>query len=286
MPTPLPVAAIHFLNPAPLMWDLEHPPLAAELASRYTLHYTAPSQCAEDLLSGRAALGLIPVAALTADLAVVPGCTIASLSRVRSILLLLRPGQTLEAVRTIAADTASRSSVAYAEVLFRHFLHTDPTFLPAPADPIPMLAQADAALLIGDPALHALERRAHIDQALGGPCQYLDLAHEWHTRTGLPWVAAVWACRPDLLAASGLAPAQLIADLQLSRDHGLQHIEDLVREWSPRLPLPPETVRTYLTQNIHFTLDQPCLDAISLFRRLAATIGALPPLAQVHMLQP
>lgn len=282
----LPVAAIHFLNPAPLMWDFEHPPLATELSRRYTLRYTAPSQCAHDLLTGQAALGLIPVAALTADLAVVPGCTIASLRRVRSILLLLRPGLTLEAVRTVAADTASRSSVAYTQVLFQHFLRTRPTFVPAPADPVPMLQQADAALLIGDPALLALEHRDQIDHALGGPCQYLDLAHEWHTRTGLPWVAAVWACRPDLLAVHGLSPAQLIADLQLSRDHGLAHTEDLVHEWASRLPLPPETIRTYLTHNINYLLDEPCLRAIALFRAVAAEIGVLPPLPRLPLLEP
>ncbi len=279
---PLPVAAIHFLNPAPLMWDLEHAPLATELATRYALHYTTPSQCALDLLSGRAALGLIPIAALTPDLAIVPGCAIASLDRVRSILFLLRPGQTLETVRTVAADTASRSSVAYTHILFEHFLGTRPKFLPTPADPVAMLAEADAALLIGDPALLALGRRAEIDLALGGPCQYLDLAHEWHTRTGLPWVAAVWACRPDLLGE--LTSVQLTCDLQLSRDHGLAHIDALVQEWSPRLPLPPETIRTYLTENIHYTLDPDCLRAITLFRQLAAVIGALPPLPDLRLL--
>src|ERR1700733_13532254 len=56
------VAAINFLNPAPLMWDFEHAPLAADLATRYSLHYTQPSQCAAELLAGRADLGLIPIA--------------------------------------------------------------------------------------------------------------------------------------------------------------------------------------------------------------------------------
>src|ERR1700729_2310462 len=113
------VAAINFLNPAPLMWDFEHPPLASELAQRYHLHYTLPSLCAEELLSGRADLGLIPIAALTPDLAIVPGCTIASLGRVRSIQLIVKQPYTLSTVKTIAADTASRSSLAYAEILFR-----------------------------------------------------------------------------------------------------------------------------------------------------------------------
>src|ERR1700679_2060225 len=156
------VAAIDFLNPAPLMWDFEHPPRAAELAQRYTLHSTQPSLCADELLSGRADLGLVPIASLTPDLAIVPGCTIASLDEVRSIQLIVkqpagkrqvRDGSevsALERVRTIAADTASRSSLAYAEILFRKFLGTQPSFLPASADPIAMLQQADAAILIGD----------------------------------------------------------------------------------------------------------------------------------------
>src|ERR1700678_3157183 len=129
--TPLRVAAINFLNPAPLMRDFEHPPLAAELAQRYTLHYTLPSRCADELLAARADLGLIPIASLTPELAIVPGCTIASLDEVRSIQLIVKSPHTLATVRTIAADTASRSSLAYAEILFRKFLHTHPTFLPA-----------------------------------------------------------------------------------------------------------------------------------------------------------
>src|SRR5580692_3640143 len=200
-PNMLRVAAINFLNPAPLMWDFEHAPLASTLAERYTLHYTQPSLCADELLSARADLGLIPIASLTPDLAIVPGCTIASLDEVRSIQLIIKSPHTLGTVKTIAADTASRSSLAYAEIIFRKFLHTHPAFIPAAADPIAMLQQADAAILIGDPALLALESREAIEKNVG-PCQWLDIAHEWRTRTGLPWVAAVWAVRPEALNGS------------------------------------------------------------------------------------
>src|SRR6185437_12004690 len=108
------------------MWDFEHPPLAAKLAERYTLHYTKPALCADELLAARADLGLIPIASLTPDLVIVPGCTIASLDRVRSIQLVVKKSYPLETIRTIAADTASRSSLAYAEILFRKFLVTEP----------------------------------------------------------------------------------------------------------------------------------------------------------------
>ena len=142
-PNKLRVAAINFLNPAPLMWDFEHPPLAAELAQRYTLHYTQPALCADELLAARADLGLIPIASLTPDLAIVPGCTIASLNEVRSIQLILKSPNTLSTVKTIAADTASRSSLAYAEILFRKFLGNQPAVLQHPADLVNMLKQAD-----------------------------------------------------------------------------------------------------------------------------------------------
>src|ERR1700733_4177011 len=158
-PNRLRVAAINFLNPAPLMWDFEHPPLADSLAERYSLHYTQPSLCADELLAARADLGLIPIASLTPDLAIVPGCTIASLDEVRSIQLIVKHPHTPQPPRTVAADTASRSSLAYAEILFRKFLGNPPAFIPAPADPIAMLRHADAAILIGDPALLALEAR-------------------------------------------------------------------------------------------------------------------------------
>ncbi|MDQ2832931.1 MAG: menaquinone biosynthesis protein [Acidobacteriota bacterium] len=277
------VAAINFLNPAPLMWDFEHPPHSKTLARRYSLHYTQPSQCAADLLTGRADLGLIPVASLTPELAIVPGCTIASLDQVRSIQLILKAPFTLETVRTVAADTASRSSLAYAEILLRKFAGNRPVFHPADADPIVMLASSDACLLIGDPALLALKARSRIETVVG-PCTWMDLAQLWRRYTGLPWVAAVWAVRPEALQQSAHAGSALTADLQDSRDHGLSHIEDLVQQWTPRIGLPPETIRRYLTQNIFYSLDEDCIRAVQLFRKYAAELDVLPPLPHLRFL--
>ncbi len=264
------------------MWDFHHQPHQSMFAERYQLHLTAPSACARELLSGEADFGLIPVAALTEELRIVPGCTIASLACVRSIQLIVKAPLALTQIRTIAADTASRSSVAYAQVLFRHFLGTDPEFRPSPADPESMLRDNDAALLIGDPALLALERRATLAAHIG-PCLWYDLAEQWHLRTGLPWVAAVWAVRPQAVPTPA-SRRQLIADLTASRDHGLAHIEDLVREWTPRIALAPATLRAYLTENIYYRLDASCIRAIETFRQLAAQVGVLDPLPNLPFL--
>ena len=158
---PLRVSTISFLNPAPLLYNFEHEPTAARLREHYDVHYTSPSICAEELNSSAADLGLIPIASLTPELAIVPGCTIASRDEVRSILLLVKnpnrlsTDEALARVHTVATDTASRSSVIYARILFEHFHHTHPTYIDQAADPATMLASADAALLIGDPALLA-----------------------------------------------------------------------------------------------------------------------------------
>lgn len=289
------VSAISFLNPAPLLYNFEHPPAADGLRRRYHVHYSTPSQCAAELHAGAADLGLIPIAELDAGLSIVPGCTIASLKQVRSILLLVRnPGhkplaEALRSISTIAADTASRSSAAYVRVILERFYGVKPKLVEHRADPTGMLAAHDAALLIGDPALLAREHRAQIEESTrtDGPKSllWLDLAEMWREHTGLPWVAAVWAVRPQTLAPADVPAAQLIADLNASREAGQAHIEDLVTEWTPRLELAPETIRSYLTRNIHYHLDEACIEAIRTFRQLAAETGVLPPLPRLALLE-
>ena len=145
---------------------------------------------------------------------------------------------TLATVRTIAADTASRSSLAYAEILFRKFLNTHPTFLPAAADPIAMLQHADAAILIGDPALLALESpraRSSSRRPLPMVRPRPRVAHPHRPPLGRRRLGR--PSRGPRHTATSPQP-QLTDDLEASRDHGLAHIEDLVDEWTPRIAHP------------------------------------------------
>ncbi len=268
------IAAIGFLNPAPLMWDFEHPPLADSLARRYSIQYMMPSECAARLAAGTADIGLIPIAALTtvAGLRILPGCTIASKDCVRSLLLVRRANQPLDKIRTVAADTASRTTIAYARVLFTKWGNAAAEFVPMAANLDAMLQRADAAIVIGDPALMALEERANRSERSDEALVYHDLAHEWRTLTGLPFVSAVWAA-----AAQGNSLDESIAaDFIRSRDHGLAHIEVLAEEWSRKMALSEQTIRTYLSENIHYVLDEECIEGMKGFFRMAAEAGVLP----------
>ena len=280
---PLRVAAIRFLNPAPLMWDFEHEPAKSTLAAQYRTEWMMPSACADRLAlpishPDAADLGLVPVAALatTPGLRIVPGCAIASKHKVRSIILVRRANQPLSAIRTVAADTSSRASLAYTQILFKLWGNSEAVFVQHRPDLDPMLDAADAALLIGDPALFALEERQNREERTGETLIYHDLAEEWTSLTGVPWVSAVWAIREASLSRSGRSLDAIATDLNASKDHGLANIEPLVAEWSAKLPLPAQTIRQYLSSNIFYHLDEDCLNGLRTFYRLAAEHGILP----------
>ena len=255
------------------MWDFEHAPRAEELAARCELKWMLPAQCADELASGAADIGLVPIAALAAHprLRILPGCAIASKGRVRSLLLVRRAAQPLTHLRSVAADTASRTTVTYARILMHKWGNAHVPFVPMAANLDAMLARADAAIVIGDPALMALEERANRYQRTGEELVYHDLAEEWRALTGLPFVSAVWG-----IACSSTLDEGIGKDFILSRDRGMANIDTLAAEWSARLPLQAATIRSYLTENIHYVLDEECIEGMRGFFRMAAEAGALP----------
>jgi len=270
---PLRISAISFLNTAPLMWDFEQGECARKLAQHFDLSYTVPSKCAEQLKAGSADIGIIPVAAYTTipDLVVVPGVSIAAKSAVRSILLVSKVP--VEEIRSVATDDSSRTSSALVEVFLRKFVGIAPGFTRQPPNLEEMLRWHDAALLIGDPALQANTEGYHV----------YDLAEQWQRWTGRPFVFAFWAVRKAGLAEP--RPEINIARvLQQSRDHGLQHIPEIVSAWAPRLGLSEKLVADYLAENVDYSLDQANLEGLRLFFRYAEECQVLPAAPEIQFL--
>jgi chorismate dehydratase len=268
------ISAISYLNTAPLMWDFEHGEVRNN-ATAFDISYTVPSRCAADLAAGSADIGIIPAAAYASipGLAILPGVAIASCRSVRSILLVSKVP--LEKIRSIALDTSSLTSVALTKVLFAKWWGASRTFAPMAPDIEKMLAEHDAGLLIGDPALK-VDRSRYLTY---------DLAEEWIRFTGKPFVFAFWAVRQAALA--GASPALDLASVfRESRDHGLQphNLQQIAREWAPRLGLSEAGIKTYLTENIHYDLDLAGLDGLHLFYRYAKECGALPPAPALRFL--
>jgi chorismate dehydratase len=277
------ISAISYLNTAPLMWDFER----SDVGRRFDVSYTLPSACARSLQAGASDIGIIPAAAYTeiAGLAILPEVAIASRRSVRSILLV--SNLPMEKIRTVALDNSSMTSVALTKVLFEKWLGGPRSYRSTPPDIERMLAMNDAALVIGDPALQI--DRSRYPTAL-------DLAEEWIRFTGKPFVFAFWAVRQAVLVENELGEDEFCGDnrphlsasrsdapdlattFQQSRDHGLEpaSLDLIARQWAPRLGIAQAEVRSYLSENIHYHLDEACIEGLRLFYRYAAEIGALP----------
>ena len=268
------ISAISFLNTAPLMWNFEQQP-TAELTSNFEISYTVPSQCARALLEGTADIGIVPVITYTTipDLVVIPRVTIAARGPVRSILLISKVP--IEQVGRVAVDSSSRTSVALTQVLLTKFFGGKRPLVSMQPDLKPMLAECDAALIIGDPALL-------VDTS--GLYSY-DLAQVWAERTGKPFVFAVWAVRRKALEE--MRPGLPVAEIfQRSRDAGLDRgtFERIACDWSRRIRLSPEEICSYLTRNIYYELDEPCLEGLRLYFEYAAECGAAPKAPELRFL--
>jgi chorismate dehydratase len=257
-----------------LMWDFEH----GEAGRDFSIEYTIPSACAAALAANEADIGIIPAFtyAQIPGLVILPNIAIASKDRVRSILLISR--KPIEEVKTVAADTSSRTSVALTQVLFTKFFGGPRELTPHPPLLEEMLGKYDAALLIGDSALQVPTDTGY---------HLYDLAHIWRERTGLPFVFAVWAVRLDALnrKPDGLNIAKVF---QQSRDHGLepQNLDVIAKEWAPKLGLSEADIRSYLTDNIHYYLDRENHAGLKLFLRYAQEIGLIPSVPELRFLGP
>ena len=226
----------------------------------FELDFQIPAECADRLASGRADLGIVPAFELTRqDLAIVPGAGIACRGPVRSILLVAsRP---LTEIRTLAADSSSRTSVQLARIILERRYGVSPAIRSLPPDVDAMLQEADAALLIGDPAL-----RVH---AVSGAYRIWDLGAEWVEMTGLPMVFAVWAGQRSMVTP-GVAEA-----FRESCRYGCERIEEIVASEGPRRGFSPEVAREYLTRHVVHELGPRDYEGMELFLRYARGLAPM-----------
>ncbi len=248
------VCAVSYLNTVPLVWGFQHDP---KLHGIFDLRFALPSICAQQIASGEADIGILPVIETARQgLDYFPGTGIACHGPVRTILLISKVPYAQ--IKTLAVDAGSRTSVMLSRVILAERFGATPHVFAHPADMEAMLAQADGALIIGDPALH-------IDpDAI--PYNCLDLGGEWVAMTGLPMVFAVWSARRELIQ-------DRYADaFRASCRYGLDHMDDIVHEQSPIRHVTPELTRAYLTRHIVFELEDRDYEGMRRYLELALSL--------------
>ncbi len=278
------ISIVEYLNTAPLVWGFTEGPLQG----KYDLSFSLPSQCAEALRGGKVDVAIIPSIEYQRmeNVVALPDMAVAAKREVRSILVVAK--KPIDRARRIALDTSSRSSAGLVRLLARGFWEIEPEFIDAAPDPPAMLAQADAALVIGDPALRVAVKMDQLAAKLpgGGQCCQgdpkdmpvpgfdtlfvYDVAHQWREMTGKPCVLAIWVARRDIVTP------EVVADFLASKQYGMARIPEIAEAASEKLDLPPDALEKYLTENIDFSLDEENLAGLELYYQQCAAAGLIP----------
>lgn len=249
--TLLRLGAVSYLNTKPLVYGLDAHP------DEFDVRFDVPSKCATLLHAGKVDLGLIPaIEYLRGGYYIVPDVSIASDGPVASVAVFTRTP--IAEVKTVALDLSSRTSVALTRVLCAKHWKIQPSFTPAEPDLDAMLARADAALVIGDPAFA-------IDPVERGVTK-IDLGAEWQAMTGLPFVYAMWVGR-----AGAASPAQCRA-LQHARDQGVAHLADIARDVAGGDAELERRSLEYLRDTLKYGLGPAEAAGLRRFHELAAEI--------------
>lgn len=252
MPVPR-ISASSYSNTAPLVWSFLYGQNHGKVE---IILDTAPARSAQLLAQDRVDAALVPVIAYQTipDVRLAPDVCVGAKERVRSVCLVTRDKE-LSAVKTVALDISSKTSVTLTKIIFREFLGFEPVWADAAPDLDAMLEQAGCALLIGDPALTIDETRY----------RKFDLAALWHSFTGLGFVFAMWMTRAE----------KLPLDLAAARDEGLAHIDEIVSNYEKEIKLPREDFKAYLTENISYSIDDSMKKGMELYFGLAAKHGLI-----------
>ncbi|HEV8582426.1 MAG TPA: menaquinone biosynthesis protein [Thermoanaerobaculia bacterium] len=249
------VGIVNYLNSKPLAWGF----LKGHHADLFAPSYHPPAMVARLLGQGNLDVGLIPSIEVQRipNLRVLPDMCIAARHEVRSVLLVSRGP--VEAIRRVALDQNSRTSATLVRILLKERYGLEPEYVHDRPDPERMLNEADAALIIGDPALRVDRERYRI----------VDLAADWNELTGHPFVFAVWAVRPEVDIPD--LPFYFKSSLR----YGLSSLDTVVREAAAELNLDSSEVRAYLTDNLSFFLRQEEIEGLEEFYRHAHAHGLI-----------
>lgn len=248
------IAASSYLNTAPLIWSF------IEGSQREAVELftdKAPARCGAMLAQDEVDAALVPVIEYQRipDIAIIPDVCVGSRSAVRSVVLVTRRNN-LKKVERVALDESSRTSAALVKIIFREFLGFEPEWETAQPDLKSMLAHADAALIIGDPAMQISRDQFRV----------FDLASLWHEFTGYGFVFAMWMARAE--KSNAIRNVDFVA----ARDEGLAHLDEIA---ASQQDLTAVEVKNYLTQNIAFQMDDDMKKGLQRYFELAHKCGLI-----------
>ncbi|GID30069.1 menaquinone biosynthetic enzyme MqnA/MqnD family protein [Paractinoplanes brasiliensis] len=262
------VGHIQFLNCLPIYWGLMRSGALLDV----DLRKDTPELLSAQLVAGDLDIGpitLVEYLRHADDLLLLPNLAVGSDGPVLSVnLISTRPPAELDG-RPVALGSTSRTGVMLAQMLLSEKYGAEPEYFRCPPELTQMLIEADAGVLIGDPALRAMY------EAPRSGLQVIDLGEAWREWTGLPMVFAVWAVRKDFAAAHPGVVKDVHEAFQRSRDLCLGELDEVAAAAARWEPFDAETLATYF-RALDFSLGERQIAGVREFARRAAARGEVP----------
>lgn len=257
------LGTVPYLNVQPNIWALKQGLLAS---GQVQIVSDVPRRLAARLANSEFDCAIVPVFEYFRrpdDYVYIPGPAIAARGPVASVLIV--SSDPWQHIKTVYLDTSSLTSVHLFKVLAAEN-SMDITFIDVSQEKVPHpLPPRTGWVVIGDPAL-----------AQAGKHPYTaDLATEWQTLTGLPFVFAAWLARRDQ-NKPGIAPL-LCQSLEL----GLANLPQVAKDSSYPFNVSAEFAHRYFRENIHYHLGPEELEGWREFGKLCYKHGLItkePPL--------
>ena len=248
------ISAVKYANTYPFIYGLKK----NGFDERTILETDHPANCADKLISNRADIGLIPVAALLQlkEYHIISDYCIGSNGKVRTVMLL--SNCPVEEISTIYLDYRSRTSVNLSKVLAKNFWKRDFTWQnTSKGFDFQNIGMNEAVVLIGD-------------QCFGYEKSFrygTDLSGEWKKHTGLPFVFACWV-------ANKLIDPVFLEEFNLALKSGVRDIDGVVKSMGKTGSITGEVLRTYLTGNIDYDFNDDKKRGMELFLSLLKKLGS------------
>ena len=250
------IGAVSYLNTKPLVFGMVSRMPNVEVC------YDLPSRLADRLRAGELDVALIPSVEYfrnASEYQIVSNACIACHGPVWSVRMLSRVP--VPEIRTLALDEGSRTSATLVQILLHEQFGIRPQLCPLPMKAMPDSSDTDALLLIGDRAMHP---------ATGMYQEIWDLGDRWCRWSELPFVFAMWVGR------RGTDYSQLAEALELCRDEGLEHLEQIAELEAGKHGLTVPDCYGYFSRYLHFTLGARERNGLELFRNKAESLGLVP----------
>ncbi|MDQ1632047.1 MAG: chorismate dehydratase [Frankiaceae bacterium] len=265
------VGHIQFLNCLPLYWGLVRSGALLDVE----LTTDTPDHLNDALVRGELDIGPISLVEYLRhpdELRLLPGLAVGSDGPVLSVVLV--SSVPVEQIRSVALGATSRTSVLLAEMVLEERFGLRPDYATMPPDLPTMLREADAAVLIGDPAL-----RATFGVRPSGTT-VLDLGQAWREESGTPMVFAVWAARREFADRHPGLVKDVAEAFRSSLDLALAQIETVAASAARWEELDPATLARYF-RALDFRLGPDQQEGLRRFAGRLVRRGVLPAVPEI-----